>query len=107
MFNNGYNYTEIEVHTNMKITYMNQIGFIILILSIFTGYGCLESDQITEIINTPIAEVPEPDPLPAGEGLAPGTTAPEFTLPDSDDNEVSLSDYTGKILVIQFFSTTG
>ncbi len=90
----------------MKIKYMNQIGLIILILSVFICYGCLENDQITEIINTPILEVPEPDPLPAGEGLAVGATAPDFTLPDGDGNDVSLSNYTGKILVIQFFSTT-
>lgn len=109
MFNNGCNYKEIEVHTNMKIKYMNQIGFIILILSIFVTYGCLDNDQITEIVNTPNldVEVSEPDPLPAGEGLAPGATAPDFTLPDGDGNDVSLSDYTGKLLVIQFFSTTG
>ena len=49
----------------------------------------------------------EPDPLPPGEGLAVGATAPEFTLSDGDGNDVSLSDYAGKILVIQFFSTTG
>lgn len=90
----------------MKITYMNQIGFIILILSVFISYGCLDNDQITEIVNTPIPEAPEPDPLPAGQGLAPGATAPDFTLPDGDGNDVSLSNYTGKILVIQFFSTT-
>ncbi len=93
----------------MKITYMNQIGFIILVLLMLMTYGCLDNDQITEIVNTPNlgAVTPEPDPLPPGEGLAPGATAPAFTLPDADGNEVSLSDYTGKILVIQFFSTTG
>ena len=90
----------------MKIKYMNQIGFIILIMSIFMSYGCLDNDQITEIVNTPNLGA-EPDPLPAGEGLAVGATAPDFALPDGDGNEVSLSDYTGKILVIQFFSTTG
>ena len=107
MFNNGCNYKEIEEHTNMKSIFLSQIGYTILILAILISYGCLENDQITEIINTPILEVPEPDPLPAGEGLAPGATAPDFTLPDGDGNDVSLSDYTGKILVIQFFSTTG
>ena len=90
----------------MKTTYVKQIGFIILIMSIFMSYGCLDNDQITEIVNTPNLGA-EPDPLSAGEGLAVGATAPDFTLPDGDGNEVSLSDYTGQILVIQFFSTTG
>ena len=90
----------------MKSTFMSQIGYIILILAILISYGCLENDQISEIINTPNLEA-EPDPLSPGEGLAVGATAPDFTLQDSDGNDVSLSDYTGKILVIQFFSTTG
>ena len=93
----------------MKSIFLRQIGYIILILAILINYGCLENDQISEIVNTPNleAESPEPDPLSPGEGLAVGATAPDFTLPDSDGNDVSLSDYTGKILVIQFFSTTG
>jgi peroxiredoxin len=32
-----------------------------------------------------------------------GDTAPEFTLKDSDGNDVSLSDFAGKPLVILFF----
>ena len=93
----------------MKSTFFNQIGYIILILAILISYGCLENDQITEIVNTPNleAETSEPDPLPPGEGLAVGATAPDFTLPDGDGNDVSLSDYAGQIFVIQFFSTTG
>lgn len=93
----------------MKSTYLNQIGYIILILAVFVSYGCLDNDQITEIVNTRITEpeVSEPDPLAPGEGLAVGATAPDFTLPDGDGNEVSLSNYAGEILVIQFFSTTG
>lgn len=88
----------------MKSIFLSQIRYIILILAILISYGCLENDQITDIVNTPIAE---PDPLSPGEGLAVGATAPDFTLPDGDGNDVSLSDYAGKILVIQFFSTAG
>ncbi len=93
----------------MKSTFLSQVGHIVIILAILISYGCLENDQVTEIINTSITEpeVPEPDPLLSGEGLAVGATAPDFTLPDGDGNDVSLSDYAGKILVIQFFSTTG
>ncbi len=32
-----------------------------------------------------------------------GTEAPGFTLPDQDENEVSLSDYAGRRLVIAFY----
>ena len=33
-----------------------------------------------------------------------GTKAPEFTLPDKDDNTVSLSDFLGKKVVLYFYS---
>ena len=32
-----------------------------------------------------------------------GDKAPEFTLPDGDGNEVSLSDYAGKKVLLWFF----
>lgn len=32
-----------------------------------------------------------------------GTKAPEFTLPDQDDNPVSLSDFLGKKVVLYFY----
>jgi peroxiredoxin Q/BCP len=32
-----------------------------------------------------------------------GTKAPDFTLPDQDGNDVSLSDYSGKKVVLWFF----
>ncbi|NLU83974.1 thioredoxin-dependent thiol peroxidase [Rhodococcus sp. HNM0569] len=38
-----------------------------------------------------------------GTRLAPGDTAPEFTLPDADGNPVSLSDYRGRKVVVYFY----
>ncbi len=35
--------------------------------------------------------------------LEKGTKAPEFTLPDKDGNPVSLSDFTGKKVVLYFY----
>ncbi len=35
--------------------------------------------------------------------LAPGDTAPAFTLPDADGGEVSLSDYRGRKVVVYFY----
>ena len=32
-----------------------------------------------------------------------GEKAPEFTLPDADNNSVSLSDFAGKKIVLWFF----
>ncbi|RKU27600.1 hypothetical protein C6497_10945 [Candidatus Poribacteria bacterium] len=54
-----------------------------------------------------VETTPEPDPLPEGEGLAIGATAPDFSLSDADGNIVSLSDYAGQKLAIAFFATYG
>jgi peroxiredoxin len=35
--------------------------------------------------------------------IEPGTPAPDFTLPDQDGNEVSLSDFRGRTVVLVFY----
>jgi peroxiredoxin Q/BCP len=35
--------------------------------------------------------------------LAPGDTAPDFTLPDADGNPVGLADYRGRKVVVYFY----
>ena len=35
--------------------------------------------------------------------LAPGDTAPDFTLPDADGNPVALADYRGRKVVVYFY----
>jgi peroxiredoxin Q/BCP len=35
--------------------------------------------------------------------LAPGDTAPDFTLPDADGKDVSLSDFRGRRVVVYFY----
>jgi thioredoxin-dependent peroxiredoxin len=35
--------------------------------------------------------------------LGPGTKAPDFTLPDQDGNDVSLSDFAGQPVVVYFY----
>jgi peroxiredoxin Q/BCP len=35
--------------------------------------------------------------------LSPGDKAPEFTLPDADGNDVSLSDFRGRRVVVYFY----
>lgn len=37
--------------------------------------------------------------------LEAGASAPDFTLPDQDGNEVSLSDLRGEIVVLYFYPT--
>ncbi|MBV8933397.1 MAG: peroxiredoxin, partial [Kutzneria sp.] len=39
--------------------------------------------------------------------LSPGDIAPEFTLPDSEGNKVSLSDYRGRRVVVYFYPAAG
>ena len=38
--------------------------------------------------------------------LETGTTAPEFTLPDSDGEQVSLSDFEDQVVLLNFWSPT-
>jgi len=43
-------------------------------------------------------------PVMAGDGVSVGDTAPDFTLADSAGNEVSLSDFEGKIVVLEWLN---
>ena len=40
----------------------------------------------------------------AGEGVTVGDQAPAFTLSDTDGNQVSLSDYSGKVVVLEWLN---
>jgi peroxiredoxin len=37
--------------------------------------------------------------------MAPGTIAPDFTLSDTDGNKYTLSDYRGKVVIVNFWTT--
>jgi hypothetical protein len=93
----------------MRTKFINQLVYIALITVVLLSFGCFETDQITEVLTQVPQDTavmtPEPDPLDPGEGLAVGATAPTFSLPDADGNLVSLSDYAGQMIVIQFYST--
>lgn len=39
-------------------------------------------------------------------GIAPGMQAPNFTLKDSNDKDITLSDYKGKVTFLNFWATT-
>jgi peroxiredoxin Q/BCP len=35
--------------------------------------------------------------------IDPGATAPDFTLPDQEGNDVSLADFRGSVVVLYFY----
>jgi peroxiredoxin len=43
-------------------------------------------------------------PVMAGDGVSVGTKAPDFTLPDTAGKEVSLSDFVGKVVVLEWLN---
>ena len=92
---------------NMKPKLLITIVCVAIIVSMAMITACFEKDVIEDVVGSPVETTPEPDPLPDGQGLAIGATAPEFSLPDADGNIVSLSDYAGQKLVIAFFATYG
>jgi len=109
----------------MRFRFINRLVYIALIFAVFLCFGCFETNQIGDILTPdpqdtdimtpelpvettpepPMETTPEPEPLDPGEGLAIGATAPAFSLPDADGNIVSLSDYAGKVIAVQFYST--
>ena len=72
----------------------------VIILSFFIVFGCSEDTEeppTEEPIVDPPAEQPVDDPsLPL---------APDFTLLDTELKEVSLKDYNGKVLLLDFWAT--
>ena len=76
---------------------------ILLAAVIFLCLACDNAEQVSQVIVQP--EESSVEQLPAGEGLAIGALAPEFSLPDAKGNSHSLSDYTGQKLVLVFYRT--
>jgi hypothetical protein len=95
----------------MRIKFIYQLVYIGLIITTLLSSGCLETDQISDVLtqipqDTDVVTT-EPEPLDAGEGLAIGATAPAFSLPGADGNSVSLSDYAGQKVALVFYATGG
>ncbi len=84
----------------MKNKLINELVYVALIVATLMCLACIDTDVLIDITN------PQEDtPLPPGEGLAEGATAPAFLLPDADGNLLSLSNYAGQKLVIVFYAT--
>ncbi|MFP4249253.1 MAG: TlpA family protein disulfide reductase [Armatimonadota bacterium] len=68
--------------------------------------GCGEEQAVRDTVQIPETdEAWEADEAPEIEEAEPGKEAPDFTVPLVDGDEVSLSDYEGKILVLDFWAT--
>ncbi|MFO8080138.1 MAG: peroxiredoxin family protein [Armatimonadota bacterium] len=68
--------------------------------------GCGEEPAVRDTVQIPETdEAWEADDAPQIEEAEPGKEAPDFTVPLVDGGEVSLSDYEGKILVLDFWAT--
>jgi peroxiredoxin len=69
------------------------------LLSLLALTACSSTSQNTKADGAPTADVAKP---------AAGTkgNAPDFTLPTLDGKNVSLSDYAGKVVLVDFWSTT-
>lgn len=75
----------------------------------FVGFGATTGVVLRDYLRTagvPLAPEPAPPPPPPREDktLKPGTVAPDFTSIDLDGNPVKLSDFAGKIVVIDFWA---
>jgi len=67
------------------------------------GVNLAESDRPTRVW-TPEETKPKP-PEPRGEALKIGATAPDFTTQTLDGRDVKLSDYRGKVVILDFWAT--
>lgn len=78
-------------------------GLLLLAASVLM-VGCLGqtegSGTNTDLpVSTPVAEaLQSPGPVP-------GRPAPDFALPDLEGNEVRLSDFEGKVVLVNFWAT--
>ena len=69
---------------------------------IFLSFACGDAERTTDVVTAPEDAA---EKLPMGQGLDIGALAPEFSLPDSDGEFHSLSEYRGQKLVIVFYRT--
>ena len=71
------------------------IKFIFLVLLLICGAGLIVLLQTRDTIFSP----------PGGQQLGKGTPAPNFTLPDLNGKKVSLTDYRGKVVLLNIWAT--
>lgn len=57
---------------------------------------------ISLVFGTQACKKNEPEPV---DGIKVGNVAPDFTLPDVNSNNVSLSDYKGQLVLVEFWAS--
>ena len=63
---------------------------------------------VGETVKLEVELIPlNPDQLPEGDGLTVGAKAPDFSLPDKDEEKIVLADYAGKKKVVLVFDRGG
>jgi peroxiredoxin len=71
--------------------------------------GCSAKDEVEEPSGKALATTAEAGTMPAEQaedvGTEPGQTPPAFVLPDLNGNDVSLSDFEGKVIVLDLWAT--
>lgn len=92
----------------MELTY-KQIAFaaisVILAASCLSATSCRRNAKDKKAEEEVVAEEEDLDAKYAKDLLAEGTAAPQFTLKTPDGKEVSLSDFAGKYVVLDFWAS--
>jgi peroxiredoxin len=83
----------------MKSTSLLQMGFIAIAATAVYGFVTMARASETRRACVPVCAM---RPTYAGRNR----TAPDFTLPDADGNQVKLSQFRGKTVILNFWTTT-
>jgi peroxiredoxin len=83
----------------MKSSSLLQMGFIAIAATAVYGFVTMARASETRRACVPVCAM---RPTYAGRNR----TAPDFTLPDSDGNQVKLSQFRGKTVILNFWTTT-
>lgn len=68
--------------------------------------GCGDAPMVEDTVQMPDTDIaPEDEAGPEISEIEPGKQAPDFTAPLVGGGEVSLSDYEGRVLVLDFWAT--
>jgi len=78
---------------------LKQLFYLLLVLIFITG-GCKKNKTETETEIKPAQPIADSTPSTTG-----GKPAPAFTLQDLDGKNISLSDFQGKVVVLDFWAT--
>lgn len=92
----------------MKI--LKVAAFLLSVVVVSVGFaGCGGGEKVEEPSGEAAATTEEAASMPAqqasGVGIEPGQTPPAFVLPDLSGNDVSLTDFEGKVVILDLWAT--